>query len=145
MRAPGAAALLARAAGHLPGPVRRAVLQSAFGRAGDAFNRGDLEALFALFSQDVEYVPPPPLHSGEPILGRPALFEFWRDVLARYDRNTIENLSLEEASAGRFVRRARLRHTSDDIGADLDYVILQRTELERGRVVRQVNMLEPGP
>ncbi|HYB24367.1 MAG TPA: nuclear transport factor 2 family protein [Solirubrobacteraceae bacterium] len=143
--APEIAALLARAAGRLPAPVRSAVLQSAFDRARDAFNRGDMEAVFALFATDVEYGPPAPLCEGgraQTIHGRGAVFEFWRMVRERFDVNTIENLSLEEATPGRFVRRARLRHRSSASGEQLEYVIVQTTELQHGRVARQVNVLE---
>ncbi len=140
--APRLAALAASALGHLPGSLRRSILRSAFDRARDAFNRGDLEVVFALFSEDVEYAPPPPLHDGPPLLGRVAVLEFWRAVLARYDQSTIEDLSLEEASPGRIVRHARLRHRSSATGEELDYVIAQRTELAAGRVVRQINVLD---
>jgi hypothetical protein len=70
------------------------------------------------------------------------VLEFWRDVFARYDDNTIENLSLEETSRGHVVRRARLRHRSHDTSETLDYVVVQTTELDAGRVVRQVNVLD---
>jgi len=138
--APAFAALAARAAGLLPGPVRRRVLLAAFDRARDAFNRGDFEVVFALFASDVEYGPPPPLHDGGPLHGRAAVFDFWRHVLATYDENTIENLSLEQAAAGKIVRRARLHHRSSASGAELDYVIVQSTELHAGRVTRQINV-----
>ena len=141
--APRLAALGAQAVGRLPGPLRRRILQSAFDRARDAFNRGDLEAVFALFASDVEYGPPPPLHEDEPLQGRAAVLEFWRGVLARYEESAIENLSVEEAPPGHIVRRARLRHRSSTTGESLDYVILQTTELEGGRVIRQVNVLDP--
>ena len=68
VRAPSFSALLARILSRLPEATRRRVLQSAFDRARDAFNRGDLEVVFALFSTDAEYCPPPPLHEGT---GRP--------------------------------------------------------------------------
>jgi len=139
--APRLAALAARAVGRLPETVRRRALQSAFDRARDAFNRGDFEAVFALFATDVEYGPPPPLHDGEPLRGRTAVFDFWRSASARFDENTIENLSLEEAAPGYIVRRARLHHGSHAIGEDLSYVITQTTELASGRVVRQINLL----
>jgi hypothetical protein len=137
--APGVAALMARAFVHLPEPLRRRVLGAAFDRARDAFNRGDLEAVFALFDAEVEYVPPPALYQGEPLRGREAVFAFWRDVLARYDESTIANLSLEEAVPGRIVRGARLCHRSRAEGAQISYEIVQTTELVGGRVVRQVN------
>lgn len=140
--APRLATLGARAVGVLPEPLRRRVLQSAFDRARDAFNRGDLDVVFALFADDVEYGPPPPLAGGAPLHGLAAVREFWRDVFARYEANSIENLSLEESSPGRFVRRARLQHRARDPGEDLDYVVLQTTELDAGRVVRQINVLE---
>ncbi len=143
LAAPALAALAARVAGRLPEPLRRPLLQSAFDRARDAFNRGDLEVVFALFADDVEYGPPPPLHDGEPLHGRAAVLDFWRAVLATYDENTIENLSLDQAAGGRIVRRARLRHRSSATGAALDYVIVQSTELDAGRVSRQINVLEP--
>ena len=142
--APWLATLGARAVGALPEPLRRRILQAAFDRARDAFNRGDLEVVFALFADDVEYAPPPPLTDRDPLRGRAAVLDFWRDVFARYDDNTIENLSLEETSRGQFVRRARLQHRSRDTGETLDYVIVQTTELDAGRVVRQVNVLDPG-
>jgi ketosteroid isomerase-like protein len=135
--APGAAALLARVVLLLPGPLRRRALQSAFERAREAFNRGDMEAVTALFDDDVEYVPPPPLGGGE-IRGRRAVLDYWAGVLARYPQSTIENLSIREAERGRFVRGARLRHRG--AGEEpLDYEILQTTILRGGRVVRQVN------
>ncbi|HME05327.1 MAG TPA: nuclear transport factor 2 family protein [Solirubrobacteraceae bacterium] len=139
--APRLAALGAQAVGRLPASLRRPILQSAFDRARDAFNRGDLEVVFALFASDVEYSPPPPLHEEEPIQGRAAVLDFWRGVLARYDESSIENLSVEEAAPGHIARRARLRHRSSETGEALDYVILQTTDLEGGRVVRQVNAL----
>jgi hypothetical protein len=141
--APRLAALMARLAGRMPGPIRRRLLGAAFDRARDAFNRGDLEVVFALFDPDVEYVPPPPLHEGEPLRGRGAVFDFWRDVLGRYEESRIENLALDEAAPGRFVRRARLWHSSRG-GETLSYSIVQTTELDRGRVVRQVNRLATG-
>ncbi|HXD54620.1 MAG TPA: nuclear transport factor 2 family protein [Solirubrobacteraceae bacterium] len=124
----------------LPGPLRRRALQGAFDRARDAFNRGDVEAVMALFAPDVEYGPPPPLGADE-IVGLPAVLEFWRGVLARWPDSTIENLSIREAAPGRFVRTARLRHAGPGAGEPLEYEIVQTTILRKGRVVRQVNEL----
>ncbi len=129
---------------RLPVPLRRRVLLAAFDRARDAFNRGDLEAVFGLFAEDVEYGPPPPLYSGGVLRGRKAVFDFWREVFDRYVENTIENLSLDQTAPGSFVRRARLRHRTSATGSSLDYVIVQTTDLKAGRVVRQVNVLERG-
>lgn len=143
--APSLATLGVRAVGALPEQLRRRILQAAFDRARDAFNRGDLDVVFALFADDVEYAPPPPLTDGGPLKGRAAVLGFWRDVFGHYDNNTIENLSLEETSRGHFVRRARLQHRLRDTGETLDYVIVQTTELDAGRVVRQVNVLGPAP
>jgi hypothetical protein len=137
--APGVAALLARGLAHLPEPLRHRALQGAFDRARDAFNRGDLDTVFALFDAEVEYVPPPALYTGEPLHGRDAVFSFWQDILARYEHSSIENLSLEEAVPGRIVRRARLRHRPRAGGDELSYEIVQTTELTAGRVVRQTN------
>jgi SnoaL-like protein len=142
VQAPSLAALAVMAVARLPVSVRRRVLRGAFDRARDAFNRGDLEAVFGLFAKDVEYGPPPPLHSGGVLRGREAVLGFWREVFDRYDENTIENLSLDEATPGSFVRRARLHHRISATGASLDYVVVQTTYLERGRVVRQVNVLD---
>ncbi len=144
MRAPGFAALVVIMVTRLPVSLRRRVLRAAFDRARDAFNRGDFEAVFGLFAEDVEYGPPPPLYSGDFLRGRKAVFDFWRGVFDRYDENTIENLSLDEAAPGSFVRRARLRHRTSATGASLDYVVVQTTHLKAGRVVRQVNVLELG-
>ncbi len=44
---------------------------------------------------------------------------------------------------GRIVRRARLRLLSGPGGEALSYAIVQTTELARGRVVRQINVLDP--
>ncbi len=137
---PGLATLGARTLALMPERLRRRALQSAFDRARDAFNRGDIEAVMALFAQDVEYVPPPPLGGGV-IQGLPAVLDFWRAVFGRYERSTIENLSLEEAEPGRFVRRARISHHAGPDGEDLSYTIVQSTWLKAGRVVRQVNEL----
>jgi len=142
VRAPEISALLARILSRLPEAARRRILQSAFERARDAFNRGDLEVVFALFSANAEYCPPPPLYEGGALRGRQATLDFWRRVFDRYDENTIENLSLDEASPGSFVRRARLHHRSSITGEVLDYSIVQTTDLKSGRVVRQVNLLD---
>lgn len=139
--APSFAALIARVLSRLPDSIRRRVLRAAFDRARDAFNRGDLAVVFALFATDVEYGPPPPLHEGEAVRGREAVFDFWHGVFARYDDNTIENISLDEMSSGSFVRRACLHHRSSTTGESLDYSIVQTTELKHGRVVRQMNVL----
>jgi hypothetical protein len=137
VRAPGVVALAIRFVLRLPRPLRRRVLADAFARAQDAFNRGDFEAVFALFADDVEYVPPPALHNGAPILGRAPVLRFWQVVLERYEHNRIENLSIEEVSPNRFVRTARLSHAGPEPA--LEYAIRQTTELCGGRVVRQVN------
>jgi ketosteroid isomerase-like protein len=125
---------------RLPTPLRRRVLQTAFDRAQDAFNRGDFESVLALFTDDVEYVPPPAL-SDVPLGGRAAVLRFWNDVLRRYEHSTITNLSLEEAGPRRFVRTARIAHMRRD--GTLEYVIRQTTELRGGRVIRQVNETLP--
>ena len=126
--------------GVMPAPLRRRALQAAFDRARDAFNRGDVEAVMALFAPDVSYVPPPPL-DGDEILGRSAVLDFWRGVLERYPKSSIENLAIREAAPGRFVRTARLQHSGPDADEVLDYEIVQTTILRHGRVVRQVNEL----
>jgi hypothetical protein len=140
LAAPGLAALVARSLGLLPAPLRRRALQSAFDRARAAFDRGDVEAVMALFAPDARYTPPPPL-GGEEISGLPAVLDFWRGVLLRYPQSTIENLEIEEAAPGRFVRTARLRHVPADGSDALEYEIVQTTILRRGRVVRQINEL----
>ena len=137
LRFPGAAALIARLLGKAPEPVRRRALVAAFARAEAAFNRGDFEALFAMFAEDVEYTPPPAL-SSETIHGKQDLLRFWNGVLRRYPDSKIMNLHLEEAAPTRFVRTIRLTHRSDQ-GQALSYELRQTTELDRGRVVRQVN------
>ena len=140
---PGLATLGARMLALLPEPLRRRALQSAFDRARDAFNRRRHRGRDGSVRQDVEYVPPPPLGGGV-IRGLPAVLDFWRAVFRRYERSTIENLSLEEAEPGRFVRTARLSHHCGPDGEDLSYTIVQSTWLEAGRVVRQVNEILPG-
>jgi ketosteroid isomerase-like protein len=140
--APSVAALVAQVVSRAPARLRARALGAAFDRARDAFNRGDLEAVFALFAHDVEYVPPPPLYEGPPISGRNAVLAFWTGQLERFRSSSIENLSIEEASPGRFVRRASLRHVPAGEGRPLEYVILQTTELRHGRVVRQINELD---
>jgi ketosteroid isomerase-like protein len=136
VRWPGLAAHAAGLLLRLPGPVRRRGLASAFDRAEAAFNRGDFQAVLALFADDVDYVPPPAL-SRTPIRGRAAVLRFWQAMPGRYQRSTITNLSVEEASPRYYVRTARLSHTGPD--STLQYVIRQTTQVRRGRVVRQVN------
>lgn len=132
VRWPGLAAHAVGFMLRLPGPVRRRGLASAFDRAEAAFNRGDFQAVLALFTDDVDYLPPPPLSRG-----RAAVLRFWQAMPGRYQRSTITNLSIEETSPRRFVRTARLSHTGTD--STLQYVIRQTTQVRRGRVVRQIN------
>lgn len=140
VRWPGFAAHTARTLLRMPVPLRRRGLASAFGRAEAAFNRGDFAAVLALFTDDVDYVPPPPL-SGTPIRGRAEVLRFWEAMPGRYPRSTITNLSVEETGRNRIVRTARLSHAGPD--AALEYVIRQTTQLSRGWVVRQVNEVLP--
>jgi hypothetical protein len=133
---PAVAAFAARVLARLPSAVRRRVLTNAFARAEAAFNRGDFEVIFALFDDDVAYVPPPAL-AKEPINGRAAVLAFWQEVARRFDPSAIENLSIEEASAHRFVRTARVTHRLRE--NELGYVIRQVTEVRGGHVVAQVN------
>jgi len=137
VRAPAAAAVAVRVLLRMPSPVRRRVLVDAFTRAQNAFNRGDFEAICALWADDVEYVPPPVLHRGEPILGRAAVLQFWQYVLNRYEQNRIANISIEAVGTARFIRTAQLTHERQ--GETLHYEIRQTTELRHGRVTRQIN------
>lgn len=136
--APALAASLVRLVGRLPRVLRRRALEGAFGRAAGAFNRGDLEALFALFADDVEYVPPPALRPPDEMVGRDGLIEFWREALTRYPDSRITNLSLAETERDRFTRTARVSHRGPG-RPELTYEIRQLTVLRHGRVVRQVN------
>jgi ketosteroid isomerase-like protein len=132
--------LLLRAVVALPGPLRRKVLTSAFRHAEDAFNRGDLDAVFASFAADVDYVPPSRLPGAAPIRGKAAVLAFWEAIAARYE-STIETSELREAGRGRMLRLASLRH-ADRGGGDalaLEYEIEQVTEISGGEVVRQHN------
>jgi hypothetical protein len=96
-----------------------------------------MQAVFALFADDVEYVPPPALYSGAPIVGRANVLAFWNDVLTRYERSRITNLSVEALGHTSFVRTAKHSHYGRE--ATLEYGIRQTTDVRRGRVVRQVN------
>jgi hypothetical protein len=63
--------------------------------------------------------------------------QFWNDVLTRYPKSSITNLSIQQASARQFIRTARLSHEGP--AGQLSYVIRQITALRRGRIVRQIN------
>ena len=135
--APYLVALMNLMALRLPDPLRRRLVVAAFNRAEAAFNRGDFEPIFALFTNDAGYVPPPALYDGRPIIGRAAMLQFWNDVLVRYPKSSIKNLSTQQVTVGKFVRTARLSH--DGPAGHLSYVIRQTTQLRRGRIVRQIN------
>lgn len=137
VHAPNLVAFINRMALRLPAPLRRRLAVDAFDRAEAAFNRGDFELICALFTANAEYVPPPALHSGKPIIGGAAMLQFWNDVLARYPNSTITNLSLQQATARQFVRTARLSHEGPT--GQLSYTIRQTTELLHGRIIRQIN------
>ncbi len=131
--------MLTRAVLALPAPLRRRALDGAFGRAQAAFNRGDLEAVFATFSPGVEYEPPPPLPGARPIRGRERVLGYWQGIFERFSANRIENLDVVEVGRGTIRRTARLRHAGG--GEQLEYEILQTTEIRGGQVVRQTNEL----
>lgn len=134
--APSLAAIAAPLAGHLPVPLRRRVLVSVLARAEAAFNRGDYDAVFALFADSAHYVPPPAL-SQVPITGRNAILDFWRATNARFATSTVTNVSLDETLPERFTRTLRITHRAD--GEEFSYLIRQVTDLRQGRVVSQVN------
>jgi ketosteroid isomerase-like protein len=141
VRFPNVAALIVRALARAPATVRRRVLTDAFARAERAFNRGDFDAVFALFADDAEYVPPPPLYDGPLIAGRDAVRRFWNETNTRFDESRITNLAIEDTAPARFVRTAELVHHGAQ--QELRYTIRQTTELRNGRVVRQINKLLP--
>jgi len=130
--------LLLRAVLCLPGPLRRRVLISAFRHAEDAFNRGDLEAVFAAFADDVDYLPPAPLPGARPIQGKAAAIGFWEGIAARY-QSEIETSELRERGRGNMFRVARLRHVGRDRGEIIEYGIEQVTKIRGGEVVLQRN------
>jgi hypothetical protein len=123
-----------------PAPVRQAVLGGAFARAKDAFNRGDLEVVFATFSPAVEYDPPPPLPGARRIHGRDEVLRYWRGIFARFEQNEIQNVEVIEVGRGTIQRTARLHHGGPG-EEQLEYEILQTTEIRGGSVVRQTNEL----
>lgn len=125
----------------LPSPLRRAVLRDAFARAQEAFNRQDLEVVFAAFAPAVEYLPPPPLPGARLIQGREEVLRFWNGIFERFDENRIENLELAESSRGTVQRTARLRHANTQTSEILEYEIRQTTEFGGGMVIRQTNEL----
>jgi ketosteroid isomerase-like protein len=135
----GAIALL-----RLPGPVRVRMIKVGFGRAQKAFNRGDLEVVFAAFADDVEYMPPPLLPECRPLRGKEAVIEYWREVFDHFEVNRIENLELWEPAPGIYMRRATLFHGARN-GEFLRYEIEQRTEFRHGQVVRQENRIAYRP
>jgi hypothetical protein len=137
VRFQGLSAVAVRAVGRAPAAVRRRVLADAFARAERAFNRGDFDAVFALFADDVQYTPPPALYDGPPIVGRDNVRRFWDETRARFDEMRITNLDIEETAPSRFVRTAELFHRNPT--EQLRYRIRQTTELHAGLVIRQVN------
>lgn len=139
---PALTRLVTRAVLAAPGPVRIAVLRSAFDRARDAFNRGDLEVVFAAFAADVEYIPPPPLSGPALIRGKVEVMRYWTGVFEHYETNRIENLEVVESGGGVARRTARLRHGSSRDPEALDYAIVQTTRFDRGEVVRQENLVD---
>jgi ketosteroid isomerase-like protein len=128
----------------LPRPIRRPILTAAFTRAQDAFNRRDLEVVFAAFAPEVEYVPPPPLPDARPLRGREEVLRYWEGIFERFNENRIENLKLVESSRGTVQRTARLRHASTRTSERLEYEILQTTVFGSGAITRQTNELIAG-
>ncbi|MEA2466759.1 MAG: SnoaL-like domain [Thermoleophilaceae bacterium] len=139
LRFPRATRALTQVVLMAPHPVRQAVLAGAFKRAEAAFNRGDMDVVFAAFAPDVEYEPPPQLPGARPLRGRPAVFGYWRGIFEEFEDNRIENVEVVETGQGTIRRVARLHHRHRDGGQPLDYEILQTTELRGGLVVRQRN------
>jgi ketosteroid isomerase-like protein len=125
----------------LPAPIRRAILRDAFARAQEAFNRRDLEVVFAAFAPGVEYFPPPSLPGARRIEGRQEVLRYWEGIFERFDENRIENLELVESSRGTMQRTARLRHANTQTSEILEYEIRQTTEFGGGMITRQTNEL----
>jgi ketosteroid isomerase-like protein len=126
----------------LPGPLRRRVLFAAFRHAERAFNEGDLEAVFAAFAEDVEYLPPAALPGARPMRGKADVLAFWEGIEGRF-ASTIETSELREPRRGTIFRAATLRHRErEGNGATaLEYGFEQLTEISGGEVVRQRNVL----
>jgi Universal stress protein family/SnoaL-like domain len=74
-------------------------------RAEAAFNRGDFEAIFALFAEDVRYVPPPALGEGA-INGRVAVLAFWHAIASQIKTGHHDLVVM--GSRGRGARRSEL-------------------------------------
>lgn len=119
--------------------LRRVLIGLALKRAQDAFNRGDVEVIFAAFAPDAEYQPPPRLPGAHPVTGREAAVDFWQAIFLDWKDNRIENLGFVDAGDGKIVRRAALHHVNRSTGELLEYEIVQETQFVGGMVSSQVN------
>lgn len=129
---------------RLPGGPRRRLLFDAFGRAEAAFNRGDLDAVFAAFAREVDYLPPSVLPGARPLHSKAEVVAFWRGMFERFAENSIENLELSELRPGVLRRRAVLCHREAGGEEPIRYEIEQITEFRAGQVVLQHNRV-PAP
>jgi ketosteroid isomerase-like protein len=122
----------------LPGPLRRRILFMAFSHAEDALNRGDFEAVFAAFAEDVAYMPPSRLPGAAPMTGKVRVMAYWNEIAVRFE-SEIETSELRELERGEVFRAATLRHVDRETGEILECRFEQVTEIAGGQVVRQLN------
>jgi uncharacterized protein (TIGR02246 family) len=124
------AATLAAACGHGPSEgigasqtVSRKAIETAVRRYVDASNEGDTEALESLYADDAVLLPP----DHEPIRGRRAIGEFWRQ--GTDEGLEVSTLKVEvEGDLGYLVGRYRLPATDDEPADSGKYVMCLRRE-----------------
>jgi len=123
MRLLGPLALVGCAGRPAPDPLARVAIETAVHRYVAASNSGDAEALMNLYAEDAVLLPP----DHEPIQGREAIGEFWRQGTDQGLEVTTLRLDTD-GKIGYLIGRYRLPATDQDPADSGKYVMCLRRQ-----------------
>lgn len=109
----------------LPDSASRGAIEATVSRYVTASNRGDAEALAELYAEDALLLPP----DHEPIRGREAIVEFWRQ--GTDEGLTVTTLRLDvDGDVAYMVGRYRLPPTEEEVADSGQYVLCLKRQAD---------------
>ena len=149
LRSPRTSAVMSAALMRLPvnSRLRRAALVDAFARGNRALNRGDLEATFAAFPENVEWNVLPDIAAltgmSAVLRSRAEAIQFLERILEVVDWS-VEIKELSDLGGGRVLLRCVGHQTGAASGLSGDVPFSQLWEIEKGRVRRVRDFADHG-
>jgi ketosteroid isomerase-like protein len=105
-------------------------------QAVQALNRGDRATFLALCDPEVENVPPRDWPESEPIRGREAVWDFYIETFAPWDKVSFEFAEIMEVGEDKVVGDLRQEVRGSASGVQVAWAYWQVVTLRKGRAIR---------